>query len=220
MLYGVGGEVCGAPAMTPDDRYAREARRRELAIRLIRLEARTSTVCRWSGVSRQKVRTLQRSIVTTSTEHAPKRRRGPAPHGIDMFFRAAWIRAEASAAAVLCRVCGAIPDRNGTLLKSVPTVDRGERLCEAYETYLDLVSPARLTFEHFVLLVDALEAGETLALESCMGCGAALLVEPATMARRRCECCRVTRVPEVVETEPPVMPTVETEPVAAQGQLF
>lgn len=204
-----------------DDCYAREARRRELAIRLIRLEARSSTVCRWSGVSRQKVRTLQCSIVATSAADAPKRRRGPAPHGIDMFFRTERIRAEASAAAVLCRLYGAIPDRTVTALKAVPTVERGERLCEAYETYLDLVSPARLTFEHLVLLVDALEAGETLALESCTGCGAALLVEPATLARRRCECCRVTRVPEVpVDTESDSVPTAAPEPMAAQGQLF
>jgi hypothetical protein len=205
-----------------DDRYAREARRRELAIRLIRLEARVSTVCRWSGVSRQKVRTLQRSIAATSASPAPKRHRGPAPRGIDMFFRTAWARAEASAAAVLCRLYGAIPDRTATALKTVPTVERGERLCEAYETYLDLVSPARLTFEHLVLLVDELEAGEALALESCSGCGAALLVEPATLARRRCECCRATRVPEgVAEGEPTTMPTPPSpEPVAAQGQLF
>jgi hypothetical protein len=203
------------------DRYAREARRRELAIRLIRLEARSSTVCRWSGVSRQKVRTLQCSIAASSAIHAPKRRRGPAPHGIDMFFRTAWMRAEASAAAVLCRLYGAIPDRTETPLKAVPTVERGERLCEAYETYLDLVSPARLSFEHFVLLVDALEAGEMLALESCTGCGAALLVEPATLARRRCECCRVTRVPDVgVATETTAAPPPEPDPVAAQGRLF
>lgn len=204
-----------------DDRFAREARRRELAIRLIRLEARTSTVCRWSGVSRQKVRTLQRSIAATSASEAPKRHRGPAPHGLDMFFRTASVRAEASAAAVLCRLYGAIPDRTTRALKTVPTVERGERLCEAYETYLDLVSPARLSFEHLVLLVDTLAAGEILALESCTGCGAALLVEPATLARRRCECCRATRVPDaVVEIEPTAMPTPEPEPVAAQGQLF
>jgi hypothetical protein len=203
-----------------DDRYAREARRRELAIRLIRLEARTSTVCRWSGVSRQKVRTLQRSIAASESAQAPKRRRGPAPRGTEMFFRTAWMRAEASAAAVLCRLYGAIPDSRATALKAVPTVARGERLCDAYETYLDLVSPARLTFEHFVLLVDALDARETLALESCQGCGAALLVEPATLARRRCECCRVTKVPEIpVETDAQMLPT-EPVPPSAQGELF
>jgi hypothetical protein len=47
-------------------------------------------------------------------------------------------------------------------------------------------------------------------------------VEPATLARRRCECCRATRVPEgVAEGEPTTMPTPPSpEPVAAQGQLF
>jgi hypothetical protein len=205
---------------TNDDRYAREARRRELAIRLIRLEARSSTVSRWSGVSRQKIRTLQRSIVTSGSVSTPKPRRGPAPHGTEQFFRTAWMRAEASAAAVLCRLYDAIPDGNETGLKSVPTVARGERLCDAYETYLDLVSPARLTFEHFVLLVDALEARDTLALESCQGCGAALLVEPATLARRRCESCRVTRVPKVVAEAGLNDQASEPVPVAAQGELF
>lgn len=203
-----------------DDRYAREARRRELAIRLIRLEARSSTVSRWSGVSRQKVRTLQRSIAASGSGETPKRRRGPAPHGTEMFFRTAWMRAEASAAAVLCRLYGAIPDAKTTGIKAVPTVDRGERLCDAYETYLDLVSPARLTFEHFVLLVDALDARETLALENCQGCGAALLVEPATLARRRCESCRVTKVPEVFGEPEPELPQAEPAPAAAQGELF
>lgn len=203
-----------------DDRYARETRRRELAIRLIRLEARSSTVSRWSGVSRQKVRTLQRSIAVTAVTDAPKRRRGPAPHGTEMFFRTAWMRAEASAAAVLCRLYGAIPDGKGTGMKAVPTVARGERLCDAYETYLDLVSPARLTFEHFVLLVDALDARETLALENCQGCGAALLVEPATLARRRCESCRVTKVPEVAAEPEPEFAAGEQTAAAAQGELF
>jgi hypothetical protein len=201
-----------------DDRYGREARRRELAIRMIRLEARTSTVARWSGVSRQRIRTLHQSISRAHGVRAPKRFRGPSPREIDVFLRTAAKRAEASAAAVLCRLHGAIPDRSLSALPPVPTIERGERLCDAYETYADLVSPARLTFEHFVLLVDELDAGATIALESCEGCGAALLVEPATLARRRCESCRVARIPDPPPNEPP--PAAEGGDSGPQGELF
>jgi hypothetical protein len=202
-----------------DDRYTREVRRRELAIRLIRLKARTSTVIRWTGTSRQKIRTLVRSVAGKSAS-ASRCRRGPAPRDFETFFKTAWMRAEASAAAVLCRVHGVIADRSASVLKPVPTVARGERLCDAYETYLDLVNPARLTFEHFVLLVDELDAGTSLALESCQGCGAALLVEPATLARRRCECCRVTHVPEIFVEDVADVPNAPEPAPAAQGELF
>lgn len=201
-----------------NDRYGREGRRRELAIRMIRLEARSGTVARWSGVSRQSIRTLHQAISRTHAVRPPKRFRGPSPREIDVFFRTAAHRAEASAAAVLCRLHGAVPDRTASVLTPVPTVDRGERLCDAYETYADLVSPARLTFEHFVLLVDELDAGTAIALESCQGCGAALLVEPATLARRRCESCRVARIPDPPPEEPP--PAAEGGGSGPQGELF
>lgn len=128
------------------------------------------------------------------------------------------MRAEASAAAVLCRVHDAIPDKSATPLKPVPTVERGERLCDAYETYVDLVNPARLTFEHFVLLVDELDAGITIALENCQACGAALLVEPATLVRRRCESCRVIQLPTTPPDDPPSVPSCGNS--SAQGELF
>ena len=44
-----------------DARYVRDRVRYDLALRLIRLEARTGTIRRWTGLTDERIRTLCRS---------------------------------------------------------------------------------------------------------------------------------------------------------------
>ena len=46
-----------------DDRYTRDRQRLDLALRLIRHEARTFTIRQWTGLSDDRIRKLYRSYV-------------------------------------------------------------------------------------------------------------------------------------------------------------
>src|SRR5690348_9976044 len=92
-------------------RYHTELLRLIVAARMVQHEARTKTICRWSGVSEVRVRELYRACwADRGREHA-RRPRGPPPHQPAIFLRTAPIRNEAAALAVLCGLLDITPGR-------------------------------------------------------------------------------------------------------------
>ena len=65
-------------------------------------------------------------------------------------------------------------------------LESGALLCEAYEAYLALHAPARISFEHAWFLLLALARHEELALSRCECCGGVKLCD--LLARRRNPC--------------------------------
>lgn len=160
----------------------RDVRRRLLAKRLVSHRARTQTVQMFTGLSRHRLETLrQRWAISQEDRH-----RGPSPTSFGEFFRSARNLQMATAAAVICKLLCAIPTRplrEGT----GPSLEAGERLCNAYEALQACYPQSEFEFEHLFLLVTGLSDGTCLRLGQCKGCGAAILIDALSVRDLVCE---------------------------------
>jgi hypothetical protein len=183
-----------------DDRYQRERRRFEVALRFIRHEARTHTIRAWTGLTDDRIRKLYRSYIEESPRRAtqqpvrvPVRHRGKSPRQPAFFTRSARARHESSAFASLCRLTGALPRAGATIgpeLRRNPAgLLRGELLCQAYEIYCVRFGAPMLSFEHAEFLVCALCRGDELVLGACRECGAVLVADRWTVRAPLCIVC-------------------------------
>jgi hypothetical protein len=192
-----------------DDRYVRERRKFEVALRFIRHEARTRTVRVWTGLSDDRIRKLYRSYIQESSSSQPRasmpvRHRGKSPRQPAFFTHSARARHESSSFASLCRLTGALP-RGGSALtpelrRDPAGLARGELLCEAYEIYCARFTAPILSFEHAEFLLRAICRGDELVIGGCRDCSAALVTDRWSMRPPRCIVC-------APPAQPPAMPT-------------
>jgi hypothetical protein len=173
-----------------DDRYDRDRMRLDLALRFMRHEARTHTIRKWTGLTDDRIRKLYRSYFLDSSRHVT-RHRGKSPQQASFFVRTPRIQQETSVLASLYCLLGVMP--SSFVVDSahpVPGVARGERLCQAFEAYCTLVPSAQISFEHAVLLVNALARGDELKISGCVDCGGLAVVDSlADGAGVRCSQC-------------------------------
>ncbi len=120
-----------------DDRYSRDRQRYDLALRFIQHEARTRTIRTWTGLTDDRIRKLYRSYVGGG-------RRNTAHRAIAASRRS---RPPSSSARRRCgrnrgagqRVCTCWASCRRTSVadaqRNLPGMQRGEALCEAFETY-------------------------------------------------------------------------------------
>jgi Flagellar transcriptional activator (FlhC) len=173
-----------------DDRYSRDRRRFEVALRFIHHEARTRTIRTWTGLTDDRIRKLYRNYTVEAGGTRPVRHRGKSPQQPAFFTRSARARHESAILASLCRLLGALPaSAAGGPARSLAGLGRGELLCQAYESYRSLVGAPLISFEHAVFLLGALWRGEELALSGCRDCGAVLVTDRWTMRAPRCGVC-------------------------------
>jgi hypothetical protein len=170
--------------------YSRDLRSIELARRMLRLEARTETICAWTGLTGDRVRTLSRVLAREGVSCCAARQRGPSPSKFSALMASPSLRKEAPAIAGLCRVFDIIPpeprpDARATL----PGLPRGERLCDTLELFRQIVPGARITLEKLVLLVFTLATSESWVLAFCAGCQATILIDRLELSRRLCAYC-------------------------------
>jgi len=172
-----------------DDRYSRDRRRLDLALRFIQHEARTQTIRTWTGLTDDRIRKLYRSYLHQPGRTVP-RPRGRSPQQTAFFIRSPRLRQETALLASLASLLGLLPPRRtpaATL--APPCASQGLALCEAYEAYRALVPSARISFEHMIFLITALLRGDELKLAGCAECGAVLVIERMTLREPRCQCC-------------------------------
>jgi hypothetical protein len=121
---------------------------------------------------------------------AVSRPRGKSPQQAAFFTRTPQLQEETSLLASLCCLLGVLPHAgtsgNPEALVSLP---RGELLCQAVEVYRELVSDARISFEHLVFLVSALAGGQELALAKCEICGTLKVIDRFTLKAHCCPHC-------------------------------
>lgn len=170
-----------------DDRYTRDRQRLDLAIRMIRHEARTCTIRSWTGLTDDRIRKLYRTYVQT---HGPtvKRHRGKSPQQSAFFLRNLETRREAAALAGLFALLGllhraALEHRPGGTLAAIRW---GDLFCRAYETYLALHEARRISFEHAWYLLHVLERRAELTIDTCPACEALMVVD---LLRTRAHVC-------------------------------
>jgi hypothetical protein len=175
-----------------DDRYSRDRMRFDLALRLIRHEARTCTIRAWTGLSDDRIRKLYRTYL----QHAPavpvRRHRGKSPRQAAYFLRSPAMQFEATTLASLFCILGLLSQRDDRARRapSAMSLEWGESFCQAYESYLVLHVTPRVSFEHAWFLLLALLSGEELKLHSCRECGVLCLVESFAAAATCTRCAR------------------------------
>ena len=170
-----------------DDRYDRDRLRIDLAMRLIRHEARTSTIRTWTGLTDDRIRKLYRSYLSGGEGHAVVRHRGKSPQQLAFFTRSDALRQYAAALATLLRIYGALPRQPvPDAARVLPTVARGELLCNAYESFRSVNPATRLGIEHAAFLLVTLARADELQLVPCAECGSPGLLDRLAT---RASCC-------------------------------
>lgn len=175
-----------------DDRYMQHRRRLDLAWRLIQYEVRTRTISTWTQLAAHRIRALYRSYATQ--DHATvKRRRGLSPYRLDIVLSSTRLRLEAAIFAGLCKSLDVLPKESlHEPERSLPTLDRGELLCNAYAWFRVEIPSAKLTLEQGLLVLNELARGEHINLASCRSCGGVILSDRLSHGRLECAFCART----------------------------
>lgn len=176
-----------------EDRYFRDLRPLQLAARMLDLEARTRTICIWTGLTRDRVRKLAGSVLPADSREVSARHRGRSPLQTAYFFRSPRTRTHASVVACHFALVGLLPD-DVISAREFPSVRRGELLCTAYETYFAGYADVLIDFERAVLLATALAQRDEVGLGRCGNCGGMVIVDLLAkniIATQACEACKL-----------------------------
>ena len=173
-----------------DDRYRAEQGKFELALRMIRHEARTGTIRYWTGLSDDRIRKLYTSYFKFS-DSSVKRRRGKSPTQVTPLIQSPLRALESGVFTNLLLANGLIctdPPPGPQLRNSV---DLGHRFCECFETYRALVREPTLSFEWGWNLLMSIRNGDELGIERCTDCGTSFICDLLAVPRGGCPTCCV-----------------------------
>lgn len=172
------------------DQYSRDLQRYTLAWRMLRLEARTQTIAAWSGLPKFRIQTLNRSHGGTGSAKAAIRHRGPSPYSVGYFLRSAHLRAEGAALVAMFQAFDLLPERAlRNPARDLPSVARGERLCDAFELYRSLIPESTVLLEHVVMLLAAVAQESELIVTRCLYCEGVMLADRYGEQAKICPCC-------------------------------
>lgn len=177
-----------------DDRYARERAQLELALRMIRHEARTMTIRSCTGLSDDRIRKLYATYFKPDPHLNIKRRRGKSPRQTAFLVRSAHNQFESTTLVILFALCALVRTaRDGRTLEAAVDsgLETGARFCSAYETYARLHNPPRLSFEWAWNLLGAVTRSHELYLSNCARCDNVYVQDVLSLDPRRCPCCRM-----------------------------
>jgi hypothetical protein len=175
-----------------DDRYAGERSQFELALRMIRHEARTRTIRECTGLSDDRIRKLYATYFLGRSDI--RRRRGKSPRQVQRFVKSPANQLQATTLVAL--FCAGLliridDDGNVHACWPRPDVEFGHRLCRAYETYLVLHEDAKLSFEWAWNLLQCISYNDELYLASCSGCDARYVQDAYALDRKTCPTCAI-----------------------------
>ena len=183
-----------------EDRYTRDLRRIQLAHRLIRHEARTYWIRAFTRFTEGRIRNLLRSYGLASD--GVHRYRGSPPR---LYTRLTVPKnhSEASALAGIAFVRHLVPEeRVPNAWRTLPNLDFGETLCDAFELGRLMIPGGTLNLDRFFLLVMAL-AERQLTVGHCSHCRALILLDPLGAKRRVCVHCEKYPSPVVPDSLDP-----------------
>ena len=179
-----------------DDRYSSERQQFDLAVRLIRHEARTHIISQCTGFSQDRIRKLYASYFRFGGQPSVRRQRGKSPTNIGHLVRNAAAQSQSSTLACLFTLFGLM-----TISRTLEAGQRssdsplsfGQRFCQAYETYQHLHAERVVSFEHAWNLFHALTERADLVLADCARCGNIYVQDVLALDRGRCPSCRLHR---------------------------
>ena len=177
-----------------DNRYFGERSQFELALRMIRHEARTRTIRECTGLSDDRIRKLYSTYFRDGASSGIKRRRGKSPRQINRFVKNSQNQIQATtlvtlfAAGFLVRI-----DKDDSVHPCWPrpNVEFGHRLCRAYETYLILHKEPQLNFEWAWNLLQCISYNDELFLANCKLCGSHYVQDAYALDRGTCPACEI-----------------------------
>ncbi len=177
-----------------DDRYSGERSQFELALRMIRHEARTRTIRECTGLSDDRIRKLYSTYFRNSGVTDVLRRRGKSPRQITRFVKNAEHQLQATTLVAL--FCAGLLLRVDKLLNVQPCwprpdVEFGHRVCRAYETYMLLHENILLNFEWAWNLLHSISYNDELYLASCAGCHARYVQDSYALDLKTCPSCEI-----------------------------
>lgn len=176
-----------------DHRYTGELEKFDLAIRMIRHEARTGTIRACTGFTEDRIRKIYSAYFKAAGGPAVKRRRGRSPTRITRFVKSASRQSEATVLACLFLYCEAatLHDGRATRANSADRVDLGQRLCQAFEAYCGLHPEPRLSFEWAWNLYHSLVESHELYFAQCDLCEGIYVQDAYALDYRRCPFCEI-----------------------------
>lgn len=179
-----------------DNRYLGEQVQFQLAMRMIRHEARTRTIKECTGLSDDRIRKIFTTYFKASTD--VRRRRGKSPRQVLRFVKSAEHRLQATTLIALFsagRVIRIEDDHRVLACWPRPDVDLGHRLCRAYETYLLLHDRRLYNFEWAWNLLQSICCNDELYLASCEHCAALFIQDAYSLADDLCPACELIAMP-------------------------
>jgi Flagellar transcriptional activator (FlhC) len=193
-----------------DDRYTRDRERFDLALRLIRHEARTFTIRQWTGLSDDRIRKLYRSYVMNDAAATVLRHRGKSPRQAAFFFRNPELCFQAAQLASLYVLYGLLYGGAQGMESRyhVGSLDSGALFCRVYEAYRELHHPAAISFEHAWFLLVALARRDEIGVLRCPTCGGVRLRDLLARHRSSCATCGISGVLAAVGAEACIHPPV------------
>ena len=177
-----------------DDRYSGERSQFELALRMIRHEARTRTIRECTGLSDDRIRKVFSTYFRNSGHMDIKRRRGKSPRQVQRYVKnpASQLQATTLVALFCAGLLVRIDDDNQVhACWPRPDVEFGHRLCRAYETYLLLHEDANLNFEWAWNLFHCISYNDELYLAICNGCDARYVQDAYALDNKTCPVCEI-----------------------------
>jgi hypothetical protein len=172
-----------------DNRYRGERARFELAMRMIRHEARTGTIRFFTGLSDDRIRKLYTSYFKFDDAAPVKRRRGKSPTQIAPLIQTPERTLESGVFVSLLRANGLIgtDDTSGPIWQG--NVDLGHRFCQCYETHLLVVPDPALSFEWGWNLLLGIRRGDELGIACCEDCSMSYVYDLLALPRSSCPAC-------------------------------
>lgn len=177
-----------------DDRYAGERNQFELALRMIRHEARTRTIRECTGLSDDRIRKVYATYFRHGGSAGVRRRRGKSPRQVGRFVKNPEHQLQATTLVAL--YCAGLLLRVGDNLRihacwPRPDVEFGHRLCRAYETYLLLYDKPLLSFEWAWNLLLSIAYHDELYLANCNRCRSNYVQDAFALDLRTCPGCEI-----------------------------
>jgi hypothetical protein len=174
------------------DRYFHDLQRHDLALRMIKHEARTCTIRHCTGLTEDRIRRLHKTL--TDLPVRVKRRRGRSPRQIGFFTRSAQMQFESSFLASVFTAFGLTP-LEGEAPRNMASVESGELFCDAYETHRQLLGRSAVSFEHAWFLLQLLARQNELKMTRCRRCQSHYLLDLFNLAQRACPICELKSEP-------------------------
>lgn len=175
-----------------DNRYSGEQAQFQLAIRMIRHEARTRTIRECTGLSDDRIRKIYSTYFQQSLGNKVQRRRGKSPRQIQRFVKSPEHCLQASTLAALL-VIGEIVriDAQNRALRCWPRpdIELGHRMCRAFETYVQIHVRPKFNLEWTWNLYFWLSQNNDLKLANCRFCTRLFLADSYALHREECPGC-------------------------------